>query len=133
MLVERLGWHKDIVELQLGHQVSDANGEAYNRVQLDQARREMMQEWSDYLDQLHAGVIPQPARHHSKPNSKSFGVSASYTVPLFDGTRKYFLHEYAGNGVVKFTGMHLATAPPIGTKTIASTPTSIRQTTRSSP
>ena len=132
MLVEQLGWHKDIVDLQLDHQVPDANGEAYNRVELDRARREMMQEWSDYLYQLRTDAIPQAARHHSKPNSKPFGVNVSYAIPLLDGTRKNFLHEYAGIGVVKFTGMQLATAPPIGNKKIAFIPTSIQQTTRSS-
>lgn len=52
MLVERLGVVEKTVELQLGHSVPDANGDAYNRVELELARQEMMQKWSDYLESL---------------------------------------------------------------------------------
>lgn len=101
MLVEQLGWHKDIVELQLDHQVSDANGGAYNRVQLDQARREMMQDWSDYLEQLHLGPIPKSVKHHTKSASPKSAISRGFTTPFVTGKGKDFLHEYSGSNVIK--------------------------------
>lgn len=56
MLVERLGWDESIVEAQLAHRVRDALGRAYNRTQFVEQRRQMMQAWADYLDQLKAGA-----------------------------------------------------------------------------
>lgn len=49
---EVLGERVDLIEHQLAHQVKDANGRAYNRTAHLPARREMMQRWADYLDQL---------------------------------------------------------------------------------
>ena len=42
----------DLIEHQLAHTVKDANGRAYNRTAHLPARREMMQRWADYLDNL---------------------------------------------------------------------------------
>jgi len=56
MLAERLDMRTDHVEMQLGHRVRDHNGTAYNRTQFLDARREMMQAWADYLDDLAAGA-----------------------------------------------------------------------------
>ena len=49
-----------IIEAQLAHAVKDPLGRAYNRTAHLPQRREMMQKWADYLDQLKAGaeVIP---------------------------------------------------------------------------
>lgn len=55
LLHERLCIDKDIIELQLAHEVSDANGRAYNRTEFVLQRQEMMQVWADYLDDLHDG------------------------------------------------------------------------------
>ena len=52
MMVEQLGVSETLIELQLGHNVRDANGRAYNRVTNIKARAEMMQKWTDYLDEL---------------------------------------------------------------------------------
>lgn len=52
LMVEQLGISEQLIELQLGHNVRDANGRAYNRTTHVKARAEMMQNWSDYLDQL---------------------------------------------------------------------------------
>lgn len=52
LLVEQLKYPVDIVEQQLGHQVKDALGRAYNRTQFLDERKEMMQSWADYLDSL---------------------------------------------------------------------------------
>lgn len=56
MLVERLGYPVEIVEMQLAHRVPDVHGRAYNRTQWLDQRREMMQSWADYLEQLQAGT-----------------------------------------------------------------------------
>lgn len=57
---EVLGERVDLIEHQLAHAVKDANGRAYNRTAHLPARREMMQRWADYLDQLRKGadVVP---------------------------------------------------------------------------
>ena len=52
---EVLGVRTDILEQQLGHAVRDPNGRAYNRTKHMDARREMMQKWADYLEQLKQG------------------------------------------------------------------------------
>ena len=52
LMVEQLGVSETLIELQLGHNVRDANGRAYNRVTMIDKRRDMMQKWADYLDQL---------------------------------------------------------------------------------
>lgn len=52
LLEERFGYDYRMIEMQLGHQVRDANGRAYNRVQWVDKRREMMQRWADYLYEL---------------------------------------------------------------------------------
>jgi integrase len=50
----------EIIEHQLAHVVRDALGRAYNRTTHLEARKKMMQLWSDYLDGLKAGakVVP---------------------------------------------------------------------------
>lgn len=53
---EVLGERVDFIEHQLSHMVKDANGRAYNRTAHLPARREMMQRWADYLDQLRQGA-----------------------------------------------------------------------------
>jgi len=52
LLDEKLGFRVDIIEHQLAHAVKDPTGRAYNRTTFLQQRREMMQEWADYLDSL---------------------------------------------------------------------------------
>lgn len=52
LLEERFGYDYRMIEMQLGHQVRDSNGRAYNRVQWLDRRLEMMQAWADYLDSL---------------------------------------------------------------------------------
>ncbi len=55
MLDEVLGYRPDLIEQQLAHQVRDPNGRAYNRTKHLSERREMMQDWADYLDRLREG------------------------------------------------------------------------------
>ena len=52
MLAEVLGFPIEVIEMELGHAVKDANGRAYNRTTYLEQRREMMQAWADYLDEL---------------------------------------------------------------------------------
>jgi integrase len=52
LLAEVLGFEAEVIELQLGHEVKDANGTAYNRTTFILKRQEMMQAWANYLDEL---------------------------------------------------------------------------------
>ena len=45
----------DLLEHQLAHKVKDANGRAYNRTAFLADRKLLMQQWSDYLDELKGG------------------------------------------------------------------------------
>jgi integrase len=56
VLDEVLGFRPDYIEHQLAHAVRDPNGRAYNRTSHLPQRREMMQKWADYLDQLRDGA-----------------------------------------------------------------------------
>jgi integrase len=56
MLAERLDVAPEVIEAQLAHSVGDALGRAYNRTQFLEQRRDMMNRWADYLDQLRIGV-----------------------------------------------------------------------------
>ncbi|MBF0259156.1 MAG: integrase arm-type DNA-binding domain-containing protein [Desulfamplus sp.] len=56
MLVEVLQFRPDIVEHQLGHNVKDPLGRAYNRAEFLADRIKMMQVWADYLDMLREGT-----------------------------------------------------------------------------
>ena len=55
ILHERLDFDRDVIEHQLAHRVPDALGEAYNRTKFIKQRKEMMQVWADYLEQLKNG------------------------------------------------------------------------------
>ena len=60
ILDEVLEFRPDIIEHQLAHAVRDPLGRAYNRTSHLSIRKEMMQDWADYLDGLKQGakVIP---------------------------------------------------------------------------
>ncbi|WP_341312612.1 integrase arm-type DNA-binding domain-containing protein [Paraburkholderia sp. IMGN_8] len=60
ILHEELEHKPEVIEHQLAHAVPDNLGSAYNRTKFIRERREMMQEWADYLDRIKAGadVIP---------------------------------------------------------------------------
>jgi integrase len=60
ILDEVLHFRVDLIEHQLGHAVKDPNGRAYNRTSFLAERTEMMQAWSDYLDNLKAGGREAP-------------------------------------------------------------------------
>lgn len=52
ILDEVLHFRPDYIEHQLAHAVHDPNGRAYNRTAHLAERRQMMQAWADYLDEL---------------------------------------------------------------------------------
>src|SRR5664279_1202032 len=56
MLHERLGFSPDVIEAQLAHSVRDSLGRAYNRTEFIDQRREMLQAWADYLDELRLNI-----------------------------------------------------------------------------
>lgn len=56
LMVEQLDVSETLIELQLGHNVRDANGRAYNRATMIDKRRDMMQKWADYLDELKKSI-----------------------------------------------------------------------------
>jgi integrase len=63
ILDEVLNYRIDYIEHQLAHAVRDSNGRAYNRTAHLDARKNMMQGWADYLDQLrvqatNSNVVP---------------------------------------------------------------------------
>jgi len=70
MLQERLGFSPDVIEAQLAHAVRDSLGRAYNRTEFIEQRREMLQTWADFLDELRTDVSPSrraPVPQSSQP------------------------------------------------------------------
>ena len=55
-LLNELGWHPDLIELQLAHAERNKVRAAYNRAQRLDERRKMMRAWADYLDDLRSGA-----------------------------------------------------------------------------
>ncbi|MCB0448301.1 MAG: tyrosine-type recombinase/integrase [Gelidibacter sp.] len=49
---EKLKYYPDIIEAQLAHKPSGPLGSAYDRAQFLDDRKEMMQDWADYIDLL---------------------------------------------------------------------------------
>lgn len=52
LIHERLNIDGNIIEHQLAHSVPDMLGKAYNRTKFLKQRKEMMQIWADYLDEI---------------------------------------------------------------------------------
>ena len=52
ILHERLGYDPDWIEAQLAHKTPGSLGEAYNRTRFISQRKQMMQDWADYLDKM---------------------------------------------------------------------------------
>jgi len=77
LLEEELGENALHIEHQLAHVVRDTNGRAYNRTTMLSERREMLQRWSDYLDDIEYKAthgIPIKTKYESSlqgnPNEK---------------------------------------------------------------
>lgn len=58
MIEEILEINPKLPEAQLAHKVKDPLGEAYNRAKFLERRRQMMQRWADYLDELRSPRTP---------------------------------------------------------------------------
>jgi integrase len=56
-LLHELGYETGLIELQLAHVKKDRVAGVYDRASRLEARREMMQAWSDYLDKLRAEAL----------------------------------------------------------------------------
>lgn len=54
--LRELGWSRDVVEAQLSHKVGGTEG-VYNMAEYLPKRREMMQAWAEYLDDLRTSTI----------------------------------------------------------------------------
>lgn len=54
--LNELGFNPRLVEVQLGHKKGDAIEAAYNDAKHFTQRRQMMQQWADYLEGLKAGI-----------------------------------------------------------------------------
>ncbi|WOE32729.1 MULTISPECIES: tyrosine-type recombinase/integrase [unclassified Acinetobacter] len=57
ILEEQLEFPVEIIEMQLGHQVRDMHGRAYNRTKHLEKRKIMMQAWADYCDKIKSEYI----------------------------------------------------------------------------
>ncbi len=55
-LLNEQGWPPDVIETQLAHAERNAVRRVYNRAKYLVERRKMMQEWADYLDELHSAA-----------------------------------------------------------------------------
>jgi len=62
LIREYLGWDKEVIERHLAHASSEELGDSYDRTTFLEQRREMVQCWADFLDELAAGNIPKPVR-----------------------------------------------------------------------
>jgi integrase len=60
ILAEELHQKPEVIEHQLAHKVPDVLGAAYNRTKFLKERREMMQLWANYLDQVKASCESVP-------------------------------------------------------------------------
>lgn len=54
-MLNELGWHPDLIELQLAHKERNKSRASYNKAQRLDERRKMMQAWADHLDFLRNG------------------------------------------------------------------------------
>jgi integrase len=54
-LLNKLGWNRDPIERQLAHSERNSTQAAYNRAKHLVERKEVMQAWANYFDQLAAG------------------------------------------------------------------------------
>lgn len=70
MAEERLGIDARVIDAQQAHAVSDPLGRAYNRTQFLDQRRELMQRWADYLDELRERTPKLSQDPEAKPKAR---------------------------------------------------------------
>lgn len=66
ILREKLGYDSEVIEKQLAHLTRNPLGEAYDRTQFLDQRRNMMQAWAEYLE----GCLVQTSTNHAASSSK---------------------------------------------------------------
>jgi integrase len=91
ILDEVLGYRVEWIEHQLAHEVRDPNGTAYNRTAFLQGRRDMMQGWADYLEELRSpknvvAVIPKKSHPSRVPQSTAPVGPSARILPFANGT-----------------------------------------------
>ncbi len=91
LAVEMLQIPESVIEAQLAHEVSDANGRAYNRTEFIKLRINLMQEWADWLDSLRDGhsTIEHPVLPEFTPVSRRLNSPQQYVGELMPDTNKY--------------------------------------------
>ena len=73
ILMERLGYDELLTEIQLGHQMLNKYGKAYNRMQAIPERTRMMTDWANYLDNIKAGKIDNVIHTSFRQQSQKLG------------------------------------------------------------
>jgi len=73
MLMERLGYDELLTEIQLGHQMLNKYGKAYNRMQAVPERTRMMTDWANYLDNIKVGKFDNVIHASFKQRSQKHG------------------------------------------------------------
>ena len=73
ILMERLGYDELLTEIQLGHQMLNKYGKAYNRMQAVPERTRMMNDWANYLDNIKAGKIDNVIHTSFRQQSQKLG------------------------------------------------------------
>ncbi len=73
--LNEMGWPPDVIELQLAHAERNKVRAAYNRAARMNERRELMQAWADYLDELKSA---NPAKLPANNGWHVSEVAASY-------------------------------------------------------
>lgn len=66
LLNEQQAWHPDAIERQLAHAPRNKVRAAYNYAEHLPERRQMMQEWADYLDELREGAQPRASTRNTQ-------------------------------------------------------------------
>jgi integrase len=74
IIAQNLHIRQDLIEQELGHQVIDPNGRAYNRTTFLPERRLMLQVWADYLDELKDGGEMRPKKEERVTDIRSIMV-----------------------------------------------------------
>ena len=85
LLAEKLEIPENVIERQLAHKVPGVLGTAYDRTKFIDARRRMMQAWSDYLDELKTGAAVKLLHEKKYIKTKSLKEAYEITFPHFSG------------------------------------------------
>lgn len=62
MIREHLGWDPEVIERHLAHVSKEKQG-GYDRATFLAQRKEMVQQWRDFLDELEEGKMPKLAEN----------------------------------------------------------------------